>query len=288
MHIEIDNKSGFCFGVQRAIDKVEELIADGQKVNCLGDIVHNQEEINRLTQKGMDTIHSEKLDATKNETVLVRSHGEPPSTFNILDKNKNTTIDATCPVVLKLQSRIKKSFQNLTTKGGQLVIFGKKQHPEVIGLNGQTNNQAIIVTSNNDLQKIDFDRPIEVFSQTTMPLDSFKNIASEIESRSNNQVIIHDTICRQVAGRVPHLKVFAKKFDCVLFVSGKKSSNGKSLYGVCKSQNPNTFFISSPGEIKQEWLKKANSIGICGATSTPRWLMEDVKKHIEQNINHQV
>lgn len=288
MHIEIDNKSGFCFGVQRAIDKVEELIADGQKVNCLGDIVHNQEEISRLTQRGMDTIHSEKLDATKNETVLVRSHGEPPSTFNILDKNKNTTIDATCPVVLKLQSRIKKSFQNLTTKGGQLVIFGKKQHPEVIGLNGQTNNQAIIVTSNNDLQKIDFDRPIEVFSQTTMPLDSFKNIASEIESRSNNQVIIHDTICRQVAGRVPHLKVFAKKFDCVLFVSGKKSSNGKSLYGVCKSQNPNTFFISSPGEIKQEWLKKTNSIGICGATSTPRWLMEDVKKHIEQNINHQV
>jgi 4-hydroxy-3-methylbut-2-enyl diphosphate reductase len=288
MHIEIDNKSGFCFGVQRAVDKVEELIADGQKVNCLGDIVHNQEEISRLTRKGMDTIHSEKLGATKNKTVLVRSHGEPPSTFDTLNKNNNTIIDATCPVVLKLQNRIKHSFQNINAKRGQLVIFGKKQHPEVIGLNGQTQNQAIIVTNNDDLQKIDFDCPIEVFSQTTMPLDSFNDITSEIKNRANNEVIIHDTICRQVAGRVPHLKGFVKKFDCVLFVSGKKSSNGKSLYEVCKSQNPNTFFISSPGEINQEWLKKVNSIGICGATSTPRWLMEEVKKYIKQNINYQV
>lgn len=286
MHIEIDNKSGFCFGVQRAIDKVEDLIENGEQVNCLGDIVHNQEEISRLTQKGMDTIHSENLKITKNKTVLVRSHGEPPSTFDTLNKNNNTTINATCPVVLKLQNRIKQSFQNKDAKRGQLVIFGKKQHPEVIGLNGQTQNQAIIVTNNDDLQRIDFDRPIEVFSQTTMPLDSFKDIASKIKSRGKNEVIIHDTICRQVAGRVPHLKEFAKKFDCILFVSGKKSSNGKSLYEVCKSQNPNTFFISSPGEINHHWLKNVNSIGICGATSTPGWLMEDVKKHIEQNINH--
>jgi 4-hydroxy-3-methylbut-2-enyl diphosphate reductase len=283
MHIEIDNKSGFCFGVQRAIDKVEELIDDGEHVNCLGDIVHNQEEISRLTKKGMDTIHADKLNTTQNATVLVRSHGEPPSTFNKLNQNNNKTIDATCPVVSKLQDRIKQSFHNIKEKQGQLVIFGKKQHPEVIGLNGHTQNQSIIVTTYDDLKNIDFNKPIEIYSQTTMPVDDFQKIVSEIESRAKNDVIIHDTICRQVAGRVPHLKEFVKKFDKVIFVSGKKSSNGKSLYGVCKSQNSNTFFISSPDEIKPDWIRKTDAIGICGATSTPRWLMEEVKQQIEKN-----
>ncbi|HKK82528.1 MAG TPA: 4-hydroxy-3-methylbut-2-enyl diphosphate reductase, partial [Prolixibacteraceae bacterium] len=274
MHIEIDNKSGFCFGVQNAINKVEEHISDGKKVNCLGDIVHNHEEISRLTQKGMDTIHLENLDTTQNSTVLVRSHGEPPSTFNKLNNNNNKIIDATCPVVSKLQNRIKLSFNNIKEKDGQLVIFGKKQHPEIIGLNGQTQNQSIIITTKEDLKNIDFNRPIEVYSQTTMPVDDFRNMISEIESRAKSEIIIHDTICRQVSGRVPHLRKFVKKFDIVIFVSGKKSSNGKLLFEVCKSQNPNTYFISSPEEMKTEWIKNAKEIGICGATSTPLWLME--------------
>ncbi|MCF8361118.1 MAG: 4-hydroxy-3-methylbut-2-enyl diphosphate reductase [Prolixibacteraceae bacterium] len=283
MHIEIDNKSGFCFGVQRAINKVEKLIENGEAVNCLGDIVHNQEEISRLTKKGMNTIHPDNLDATQNSTVLVRSHGEPPSTFNKLKQNNNKTIDATCPVVSKLQHRIKQSFHDINKKQGQLVIFGKEQHPEVIGLNGHTQNQSIIVTTNDDLIKIDFNKPIEIYSQTTMPLGDFQHIVSEIKLRANNEVTVHDTICRQVAGRVPHLKEFVKKFDKVIFVSGKKSSNGKSLYGVCKSQNPDTYFISSPDEINPEWIRKTDTIGICGATSTPQWLMEEVKHHIELN-----
>ncbi|MBN1767453.1 MAG: 4-hydroxy-3-methylbut-2-enyl diphosphate reductase [Prolixibacteraceae bacterium] len=283
MHIEIDNKSGFCFGVQRAINKVEELIQEGEQVHCLGDIVHNHEEVMRLSQLGMHTIQTNDLAHTSRQTVLVRSHGEPPSTFEKLKTNQNKTIDATCPVVSKLQNRIKKSYGQSSQKNGQLVIYGKKEHPEVIGLNGQTGNQAIVVTNSNDLEEIDFTRPIEIYSQTTMPLDGFEAITKQIKEQATNEVIVHDTICRQVAGRVPHLKIFVKKFDVVLFVSGKKSSNGKSLFEVCRKSNPNTYFISSPNEVNAKWIENADKIGICGATSTPQWLMEKVKEHIENN-----
>lgn len=283
MHIEIDNKSGFCFGVQRAINKVEEIIQKGEQVHCLGDIVHNHEEVMRLSKLGMHTIQTGDLTHIKKQIVLVRSHGEPPSTFEKLKANQNKTIDATCPVVSKLQNRIKKSYAQSSQKNGQLVIYGKKEHPEVIGLNGQTGNQAIVITTNNDLEEIDFTRPIEIYSQTTMPLDGFNIITKQIKEQATNEVIVHDTICRQVAGRVPHLKIFVKKFDVVLFVSGKKSSNGKLLFEVCRKSNPNTYFISSPKEVSAEWIENADKIGICGATSTPQWLMEKVKEHIENN-----
>lgn len=283
MHIEIDNKSGFCFGVQRAISKVEELIQEGEQVHCLGDIVHNHEEVMRLSQLGMHTIQTNDLAHTSRQTVLVRSHGEPPSTFEKLKTNQNKTIDATCPVVSKLQNRIKKSYAQASHKNGQLVIYGKKEHPEVIGLNGQTGNRAIVVSTSNDFEKIDFTRPIEIYSQTTMPLDGFEAITEQIKEQATNEVIVRDTICRQVAGRVPHLKEYVKKFDVVLFVSGKKSSNGKSLFEVCRKSNPNTYFISSADEVNAEWIENADKIGICGATSTPQWLMEKVKEHIENN-----
>ncbi|MDA3881041.1 MAG: 4-hydroxy-3-methylbut-2-enyl diphosphate reductase [Prolixibacteraceae bacterium] len=286
MQIEIDKKSGFCFGVQRAIDKVENLIQQGEKINCLGDIVHNHEEVNRLSELGMHTIQTSDIGNTSNQTVLVRSHGEPPSTFEKLKANNNKTIDATCPVVSKLQNRVKNSYAEITGNNGQLVIYGKKKHPEVIGLNGQTGNRSIVVTTSDDLEKIDFDSPIEIYSQTTMPLEGFSAITEQIKERAKNQIIVHDTICRQVSGRVPHLKEFAKNYDVVLFVSGKKSSNGKSLYEVCRNSNPNTYFISSADEVKAEWIKVAEKIGICGATSTPQWLMEEVKTHIENNYHN--
>lgn len=281
MQIEIDKKSGFCFGVQRAIDKVEYLIHQGEKINCLGDIVHNHEKVSRLSELGMNTIQINDLTDTSNQTVLIRSHGEPPSTFEKMRANNNKIIDATCPVVSKLQNRIKNSYAELTKNNGQLVIYGKKEHPEVIGLNGQTEENSIVVTTNNDFDKIDFNKPIEIYSQTTMPLDGFKAISNQIKEKAKNEVIIHDTICRQVAGRVPHLKEFVKKYDVVLFVSGKKSSNGKSLFEVCQNSNSHTYFISSPEEVERRWIKNVEKIGICGATSTPQWLMEKVKTHLE-------
>ena len=284
MHIEIDPYSGFCFGVQKAISKVEELTSSGERLNCLGDIVHNHEEVNRLSGLGMKTISNEQIGHLKNETVLIRTHGEPPSTYSSLKTNNNKIIDATCPVVLKLQSRVKKSFAELQKVNGQLVIFGKKGHAEVIGLNGQTGNKAIVVTTTDDLKKVDFNRPIELYCQTTMSLDNFQEISNEIKRHAISDVKIHDTVCRQVANRVPRLKEFSARFDLILFVSDKKSSNGKFLYEVCKGANPKTYFVSSPEEIKTDWLNTTQSIGICGATSTPQWLMEKVKDYLLQNL----
>lgn len=283
MRIEIDPYSGFCFGVTKAISKVEEIIAQGEELSCLGDIVHNHEEVDRLSTLGMKTADITEIDQIKNKQILIRTHGEPPSTYSTLTTNNNKIIDATCPVVLKLQNRIKKSFEEAKNKKGQLVIYGKKGHAEVVGLNGQTSNQAIIVTTIDDLKDIDFNRPIELYSQTTMPLYGFELISAEIKQQAKAEVIIHDTICRQVANRVPRLKEFSSKFDIILFVSGKKSSNGKLLYEVCKSINSSTYFISTPDEIETNWFNnKIESVGICGATSTPQWLMEQVKVKTEE------
>lgn len=282
MHIEIDKYSGFCFGVQKAISKVEELVSSKETLNCLGDIVHNHEEVERLSQLGMKTISTTEIDGIQNQKVLIRTHGEPPSTYATLKNNNNQIIDATCPVVLKLQTRIKKSFDELEQENGQLVIFGKKGHAEVVGLNGQTGNKAIVVTTIDDLSQIDFTRPVELYSQTTMPLEAFHIISAEIEKRAQARCTIHDTVCRQVSNRVPRLKEFSAKFDVILFVSGKQSSNGKLLFEVCKNINPNTYFISSTEEIEDGWFETIQSVGICGATSTPQWLMEKVKEHLEQ------
>ncbi|MCF8358017.1 MAG: 4-hydroxy-3-methylbut-2-enyl diphosphate reductase [Prolixibacteraceae bacterium] len=281
MIIEIDKGSGFCFGVKRAINKAGELLNEGENLYCLGDIVHNHEEVNRLSNLGMKTVNKDKGTELENKTVLIRSHGEPPSTYKTLKKHNNKIIDATCPVVLKLQERINNSHKRIGQEGGQTVIFGKPEHPEVIGLSGQTHNEAIVVTTPDDLQKIDFEKPIELYSQTTMPLDKFHEIRDEIKARANSMFISHDTICRQVANRVPQLAAFSKKHDIILFVSGKKSSNGKLLYSVCRENNPLTYFISSPEEIDPQWLKKGKTLGICGATSTPQWLMQNVEKQVK-------
>lgn len=281
MRVEIDEKSGFCFGVQKAVKKAEELTQNGDQLLCLGEMVHNHEEVERLEKMGMKTIENDNIQHISNQKILIRTHGEPPSTYEKLAENNNTIIDATCPVVLKLQQRIKNSYQTLQQTNGQLVIFGKKGHAEVIGLNGQTGNNAIIVSSVSDLEQVDFSRPIELFCQTTMPLSGFDQIKEAINTKALNKVEIHDTICRQVANRVPHIEAFAKKFDVVLFVSGKNSSNGKLLFEVCKKSNPRSYFVASPSEVDRIWLKDAESVGICGATSTPQWLMEQVKDSIK-------
>ena len=281
MQIDIDKSSGFCFGVKRAIEKAEELLKQGEELYCLGEIVHNHGEVKRLNQSGMTTISLNDAKHFEGKTILLRSHGEPPSTYSKLTSQQNKLIDATCPVVLKLQRRIKESYLSNTKEDGQLVIFGKEGHPEVIGLLGQAENKAIVVSQLAELNRLDFDQPIELYCQTTMSLGAFYEIAEFLKKKARNKLIIHDTICRQVANRVPHLRVFATNYDLILFISGKKSSNGKFLFEVCQSENSNSHFISSPDEIELNWLEGIESIGICGGTSTPQWQMEQVKLRIE-------
>ena len=285
MIIETDKYSGFCFGVNKAINKVEELLSDNPGLVCLGEIVHNHEEVERLSSLGMKTVDLKEIPTIHHNTVLIRTHGEPPSTYQKLKTNNNRIIDATCPVVLKLQERIRKSYLNCKGTPCQLAIFGKKNHPEVIGLNGQVDNQAIVVTTPYDLSLIDFTRPIELYSQTTMSFDDFISISEIIKERAKNEVVIHDTICRQVANRIPRLAAFSKQFDIILFVSGKNSSNGKQLFETCLKNNPRSYFISAPGEIQKNWFSNCESIGISGATSTPRWLLEKVKSHVSTILN---
>lgn len=286
MKIEIDSGSGFCFGVRKAIDTAEKLLTENEELFCLGDIVHNYEEVHRLSEKGMITIQKEDSDKLTHKTILIRTHGEPPSTYIQLADNKNKIVDATCPVVLKLQERIKASYSALSSEGGQLVIIGKHGHAEVIGLNGQTGNQSIIVSSEEDIQQIDFTKPIEVYSQTTMPIELFQKLSTEIGSKAQSSVEVHDTICRQVANRVPRLIEFSKKFELILFVSGKKSSNGKLLYEICLKNNAKSFFVTSTEDIDKQWFLGVESIGICGATSTPQWLMEKVAQHVRTILNN--
>lgn len=282
--VEIDKKSGYCFGVTRAIKKAEEELKKGTPLYCLGYIVHNALEVERLTKLGLITIDMEQFKQLKNARVLLRAHGEPPSTYEIAKQNNIELIDASCPVVLTLQKRIKKKDKE-TNDSTQTVIYGKKGHAEVVGLVGQTNDRAIVIEDIDELDKLDYTKDIHLFSQTTKPLDGFREISTEIESRMQGsaQFKSYDTICRQVSNRVPNLQEFAKKHDIVFFVAGKKSSNGKVLFEVCKKSNPNSYFISNPKEVDISLVKENISIGICGATSTPKWQMEEVEKIIKSS-----
>jgi len=282
IRIEIDPKSGFCFGVVYAVKMAEEFLKEASTLYCLGDIVHNDEEVRRLKAMGLQTISREELKSLRNVTVLIRAHGEPPETYELASKNQIRLVDASCPVVLKLQNRIRLAAEN---PDAQIVIYGKPDHPEMIGLLGQTQNRAIVITSEEDLDQLDYNRPIILFSQTTKSTAKFYQIANQIKARARNEVVVNDTICRQVSNREPQLQQFASRYDVILFVAGKKSSNGKVLYEVCRSVNPRSYFISSVQEIDFGWFEGAQSIGICGATSTPQWLMEEVKRYLEQHLH---
>ncbi len=276
--IEIDNNSGFCFGVVTAIKKAEEELDKAGKLYCLGDIVHNSDEVQRLRDKGLITITHDEMAELHDVKVLLRAHGEPPSTYELARRNNIEIIDATCPVVLQLQRRIKAAYDTKKSHP-QIVIYGKTGHAEVNGLVGQTCGEAIVVQSNSELDKIDFTKDVELYSQTTKSLDGFRGITDEIKKRVSPGVSFnsYDTICRQVANRVERLRDFAGSHELVLFVCGKKSSNGKILFEECLKVNPSTYMISNATEIDSDWLKGVESVGICGATSTPRWLMEGVK-----------
>ncbi|MDE6396803.1 MAG: 4-hydroxy-3-methylbut-2-enyl diphosphate reductase [Muribaculaceae bacterium] len=276
--IDMDDRSGFCFGVVTAIQKAEEELGSGEQLFCLGDIVHNSAEVERLEAKGLETITHEDLKRLENARVLLRAHGEPPSTYEIAGKNNITIVDATCPVVLKLQQRIKADYDRSKTEGTdlQIVIYGRVGHAEVNGLVGQTNGEAVVIENPEQLATLDFSRDIALYSQTTKSLEGFRNIIDEIQRRIQPGVnfTYYDTICRQVANRVEHLKSFAACHDVVLFVAGEKSSNGRVLFQHCLSVNPKTYLVPSAEAVQSGWLSDARSIGICGATSTPRWLME--------------
>ncbi len=282
MKIEIDNNSGFCFGVMRATTTAESELEKSQPLYCLGDIVHNGQEVDRLTQLGLITIDHAQLAQLQNARVLLRAHGEPPHTYELAKRNNIKIIDATCPVVLKLQQKIHQAYT--TNPDAQIVIYGKIGHAEVIGLEGQTEGNAIVIEDENDIHKIDFSRPIILFSQTTKSIEGFNNLVNTIKQKLSDSNGIHfeyhDTICRNVANRIPDIKHFASQFDIILFVAGAKSSNGKVLFNECLSINPRTYLISSPDQLQTEWLNGIQSIGICGATSTPKWLMETVKQRI--------
>lgn len=287
MDVTIDQYSGFCFGVEFAIQMAEDEMEDGKTLYCLGDIVHNDMEVKRLYEKGLRIITRDDLKELHDCKVLIRAHGEPPETYKIALENNIEIIDASCPVVLKLQNRIKDAHENMIKESGQVVIYGKLGHAEILGLNGQTKNNAIIITSEEDLDKIDFKKSITLFSQTTKSTDGFYNIVKKIEERAGNvqdsseaRFISHDSICRQVSNRAPHLVNFATEHDLVLFVSSKKSSNGKALFEKCKQNNERSYFIENADEISESWINEDDSIGICGATSTPMWLMEKVKNKV--------
>ncbi|EOZ95969.1 4-hydroxy-3-methylbut-2-enyl diphosphate reductase [Indibacter alkaliphilus LW1] len=276
LRVHIDQHSGFCFGVVYAIEMAEEILEEQGYLYCLGDIVHNDEEVNRLTNKGLKIICHDDLKDLYNEKVLIRAHGEPPSTYELAINNNLTLIDASCPVVLKLQYRIKNSFD----KEESIYIYGKHGHAEVIGLLGQTNNKAVVFQDINELDLPNLPRNITLYSQTTKSTDKFYEI-NQILKENGITVNTNDTICRQVSNRDKELRDFAEKFDHIVFVSGTKSSNGKVLYNVCKEKNSNTYFISNPEQVDKNWFKNGESVGICGATSTPMWLMEQVKERIE-------
>ena len=286
MIIEIDNGSGFCFGVTTAISKAEEELNKTGHLYCLGDIVHNSNEVERLKQKGLETITHDQLRQLKNVKVLLRAHGEPPETYEIAKQNNIEIIDATCPVVLQLQRRINKSYNECDgDERPQIVIYGKRGHAEVNGLVGQTQGNALVIENLDEIDKIDFTRDIYLYSQTTKSLQEFKTLVEEIEQRINGNVVFksYDTICRSVANRIPQIRQFASRHELILFVCGSKSSNGKILFAECHDANPNSHMISNENEIDPSWLEGKHSIGICGATSTPRWLMNQVKNFVEKN-----
>ena len=281
IQIEIDEGSGFCFGVTTAIKKAEEELAQGQTLYCLGDIVHNGMECERLHEMGLVTINHDDLRELHDVKVLLRAHGEPPETYELARRNNIEIIDATCPVVLKLQKRIKEQYE---TGDGQIVIFGKKGHAEVLGLVGQTQSNAIVIENFDEVTTLDFTRDIYLYSQTTKSLDEFHRIIDYIQSHISPEATFKsfDTICRSVANRMPNISQFAAKHDLILFVCGRKSSNGKVLFNECLRVNPNSHLIEGPDEIDHQWLKGITTVGICGATSTPKWLMEECRDALQE------
>jgi len=281
MQVEIDEHSGFCFGVVNAIRKAEAELEKGE-LYCIGDIVHNNLEVERLSAKGLRTIGHEEFLHLKNCRVLFRAHGEPPVSYEQAAKNGVEVIDASCPVVLNLQKMIRKAYEESRREQGQIVIYGKQGHAEVVGLVGQTGGEAIVVESESDIRQIDFSRPVMLFSQTTKSLEGFRRIAALLQEKGGEHVKVYDTICRKVANRIPQLREFAGRHDVVIFVSGEKSSNGKQLFAVCKEVNPRTYFVQGAGDIRPEMFGRAESVGISGATSTPRWVMEEIRDTIEE------
>lgn len=280
--VEIDEGSGFCFGVTTAIGKAEKELAGDNTLYCLGDIVHNGKECDRLHQMGLQTINHEQFNRLQNAKVLLRAHGEPPATYQQAEKNHIEIIDATCPVVLQLQKRIKREY-DATNGQAQIVIFGKKGHAEVLGLVGQTQGNAIVLEKPQDVQQLNFHKDIRLYSQTTKSLEDFRKIVAYIQEHIDPKASFkyYDTICRQVANRMPNIRKFASQHDLILFVCGKKSSNGKVLFNECKKVNPNSYMVDNAKEIDFSKLKGITSVGICGATSTPKWLMEACKEAIE-------
>lgn len=275
LNVQIDNTSGFCFGVVYAIEMAEDMLDEQRYLYCLGDIVHNDEEVKRLEEKGLRIIDREAMKELKDEKVLIRAHGEPPATYKLAVENNLTLLDASCPVVLKLQNRIKNSFD----KKQNIYIYGKQGHAEVEGLLGQTNKEAVVFQDINELDIDSLPRELTLYSQTTKSTDSFYKIKQTLTDAGIN-VNANDTICRQVSNRDIELRSFAEKFDKIIFVSGTKSSNGKVLYNVCKDKNPNTHFISNVSELNKNLFEPKDSVGICGATSTPMWLMEEVRDEL--------
>lgn len=289
MIVEIDPNAGFCFGVVNAIKIAEEYLSRGIELSCLGQIVHNEMENQRLLAKGMKIINHAQLSDLTNKHVLVRAHGEPPSTYEQAQKYGVILIDATCPVVLKLQERVRRAWEQLSATGGTVVIYGKKGHAEVVGLCGQTNNQAFVVQDLQDLEGIDYSRPIEIFSQTTMESEMYRKIVDEIRKRmalaqpnGDTMLKVNNTMCGQVSNRKPHVQDFALSHDVVVFVSGANSSNGKMLFQACQEVNPMSYMVSHAGELKPEWFTGIQSVGVSGATSTPMWLMQEVANAIKQ------
>lgn len=288
MKITIDKNSGYCFGVEYAIQMAEDEMEQSNFLYCLGDIVHNDMEIQRLHGKGLRIINHEQLKDLRDCKVLIRAHGEPPETYQMALKNNIELIDASCPVVLKLQNRVRSAYEKVEKEGGKIIIYGKPGHAEVEGLSGQTDRKAIIVTDEADLEKIDFSKPSVLFSQTTKSTQGFYHMKALIEERyaktSGSEIPevfeAHDSICRQVSNREPWLKDFSQENDIIIFVSGLKSSNGKALYQVCKNHNDRSYFISTVDELNADWFRESDTVGICGATSTPMWLMQDVEKGI--------
>ena len=297
MTITIDKNSGYCFGVEFAIQMAEDEMEDSGHLYCLGDIVHNDMEVKRLYEKGLRIISHEDLRNLRDCKVLIRAHGEPPETYQIALQNNIELIDASCPVVLKLQNRVKYAYDKMKKVKGQIVIYGKEGHAEVIGLAGQTGDEAVIIMKDEDLDKLDYSRPVTLFSQTTKSTKGFYHMKAEIERRIalNNGELrqedfdANDSICRQVSNREPQMQKFSSEQDVVLFVAGKKSSNGRALYEVCLANNPRSYFIENESDINREWFREDDKVGICGATSTPMWLMERVAGFVsKQSLNQPV
>ena len=283
MRVEIDTHSGFCFGVVRAINEAEKALKEGA-VASLGDIVHNRIEVQRLEKLGLKTISSEEIASLAGGRMLIRAHGEPPKTYETAKAHNISVIDATCPVVAALQKKVKEAYSKMQEVGGTVVIFGKRGHAEVVGLAGQVDGDVVVVEGESDLSQIELSRPIYLLSQTTQSISAFNTLADILRTRlrSEDMLTVDDTICRRVSSREGHLREFAQRHDVVVFVCGRKSSNGKVLYEICRSANPHTYNIEDSTELQKEWFEGVESVGVCGATSTPKWLMEEIAEAISK------